>query len=260
MFHASLMRNGRVAFRSTSLSCSRTAAAAPQAKTKDTAAKKTVKPPRETSSFALGMFQGVTNMSEVFPFPDVLTAEEKAETRELMEPAAKFLSEVNDAGKNDALETVPEDVLNQAKEMGIMGALVPQEYGGLGLKNTQYAKLTEVVGANDLGFGIVTGAHQSIGYKGIYLFGNEQQKKKYLPDLCSGKKMACFCLTEPSSGSDAASIKTRAELSADGKHYVLNGGKIWISNGGFAEIFTVFAKTPVKDATTGEVKVRLSQS
>jgi len=128
----------------------------------------------------------------------------------------------------------------------------------LGLKNTQYAKLTEIAGAADLGFGIVMGAHQSIGYKGIYLFGNEQQKKKYLPDLCSGKRMACFCLTEPSSGSDAASIKTRAVKSDDGKHYILNGGKLWISNGGFAEIFTVFAQTPVKDPNTGEVKEKVS--
>ncbi|VDO90949.1 unnamed protein product [Haemonchus placei] len=86
----------------------------------------------------------------------------------------------------------------------------------------------------------------SIGYKGILLFGTDEQKDKYLPDLAAGRKFAAFCLTEPSSGSDANSIKTRAEKSPDGKHYILNGGKIWISNGGFADVFTVFAQTPVK--------------
>ena len=215
---------------------------------------------KESDSFAMGMFQGLTKTSEVFPFPDSLSAEEKDLTRELMEPAEKFLNEVNNAQKNDTLETIPDEVLEQAKEMGVLGALVPNEYGGLGLKNAQYAKLTEVVGAADLGFGIVMGAHQSIGYKGIYLFGDEEQKKKYLPDLCAGKKIAAFCLTEPSSGSDAASIKSRAVKSDDGKHYILNGGKLWISNGGLAEIFTVFAQTPVKDPKTGAEKVSFSLS
>lgn len=88
-------------------------------------------------------------------------------------------------------------------------------------------------------------AHQSIGLKGILLNGNEAQKKKYLPKLATGEHIASFALTEPSSGSDAGSIKTRATLSEDGQHYVLNGGKIWISNGGWAEIMTVFAQVEV---------------
>ena len=84
--------------------------------------------------------------------------------------------------------------------------------------------------------------------------GNDEQKQKYLPRLIAGEDLAAFALTEPSSGSDAGSIRSRAELSPDGKHYVLNGSKIWISNGGLAEVFTVFAKTPVTDAATGETK------
>jgi very long chain acyl-CoA dehydrogenase len=86
------------------------------------------------------------------------------------------------------------------------------------------------------------GAHQSIGYKGILLVGTDAQKKKYLPDLATGRKFAAFCLTEPSSGSDANSIRSRAQKSECGKYYILNGGKIWISNGGFADVFTVFAQ------------------
>lgn len=90
------------------------------------------------------------------------------------------------------------------------------------------------------------------------LFGNPEQKKKYLPDVATGRKIAAFCLTEPSSGSDAGSIRTRAELSPDGKHYVLNGSKIWISNGGFAEVMTVFAQTPVKDPKSGVTKDKVT--
>ena len=128
----------------------------------------------------------------------------------------------------------------------------------MGLTNTQYARLTEVVGGNDLGVGIFIGAHQSIGFKGILLAGTDEQKAKYLPKLATGENFAAFALTEPSSGSDAGSIKTRAELNKEGTHWILNGGKIWISNGGIAEIFTVFAKTPIKDEATGTVTEKVS--
>ncbi|CAG2179577.1 unnamed protein product, partial [Oppiella nova] len=97
-----------------------------------------------------------------------------------------------------------------------------------------------------------------IGFKGILLFGTDEQKAKFLPDLAAGKRVACFCLTEPSAGSDASAIKTKAELSPDGKHYVLNGEKIWISNGGIADVFTVFAKTPVRSETTGALEDKVT--
>merc|ERR1712226_34750 len=146
---------------------------------------------------------------------------------------------------------VPEDTVKGLQELGAFGLQVPEELGGVGLSNTQYARLTEIVGGNDLGVGIFIGAHQSIGFKGILLAGSPEQKEKYLPRLASGEDFAAFALTEPASGSDAGSIKTRADLSSDGKHWILNGSKIWISNGGIAEIFTVFAKTPVVDPETG---------
>lgn len=96
-----------------------------------------------------------------------------------------------------------------------------------------------------------------INPQGILLFGTPEQKAKYLPQVSSGK-FAAFCLTEPSSGSDAASIRSRAIKSADGSHYVLNGSKIWISNGGIAEIMTVFAQVPVKDPKTGETRDKMT--
>merc|ERR1712226_1656229 len=146
---------------------------------------------------------------------------------------------------------VPEDTVKGLQELGAFGLQVPEELGGVGLSNTQYARLTEIVGGNDLGVGIFIGAHQSIGFKGILLTGTPEQKAQYLPRLASGEDFAAFALTEPASGSDASSIKTRAEPSADGKSWILNGSKIWISNGGIAEVFTVFAKTPVVDPETG---------
>merc|ERR1711970_1504781 len=176
----------------------------------------------------------------------------------LVPPTEKFMTEVNDPLKNDALETVPEDTVQGLRELGAFGLQVPEDLGGVGLSNTQYARLTEIVGGNDLGVGIFIGAHQSIGFKGILLAGNPEQKEKYLPRLASGEDFAAFALTEPASGSDASSIKTRAELSPDGKHYILNGSKIWTSNGGSAELFTVFAQTPVTNPETGITKDKVT--
>ncbi|XP_078480889.1 complex I assembly factor ACAD9, mitochondrial [Lampetra planeri] len=107
-----------------------------------------------------------------------------------------------------------------------------------------YARLAEIISL-DGSIAVTLAAHQAIGLKGILIAGNEAQKQKYLPKLASGEYVAAFCLTEPGSGSDAASIQTRATLSEDGKHYLINGSKFWISNGGMADIMTVFARTEV---------------
>lgn len=114
--------------------------------------------------------------------------------------------QVNDPDKNDAAAAIEERTLAGLWELGAFALQVPAEYGGLALNNTQYARLVEVVGAHDLGVGITLGAHQSIGFKGILLFGDERQRAHYLPRVAAGE-YAAFCLTEPSSGSDAGSIK-----------------------------------------------------
>ncbi|KAF3828870.1 hypothetical protein GH733_003134 [Mirounga leonina] len=142
---------------------------------------------------------------------------------------------------------IPKETLEKLKSLGLFGLQVPEEYGGLGLSNTMYARLGEIVGL-DASIAVTLAAHQAIGLKGIILAGTKEQKAKYLPKLASGEHIAAFCLTEPSSGSDAASIKSRATLSEDKKHYILNGSKVWITNGGLANIFTVFAKTEVVDS------------
>lgn len=214
--------------------------------------------PLESKSFAANIFKGQISTAQVFPFPSVLNEEQDQFLRELVGPVAKFFEEVNDPAKNDALEKVEDHTMEGLKEMGAFGLQVPTDLGGLGLTNTQYARLVEIVGMHDLGVGITLGAHQSIGFKGILLFGNRAQKEKYLPKLATGENIAAFCLTEPSSGSDAASIKTTAVQSPCGEYFTLNGSKIWISNGGLSEIFTVFAKTPMKDPNTGEMKDKIT--
>uniref|UniRef100_A0A8C7A4E7 Very long-chain specific acyl-CoA dehydrogenase, mitochondrial n=1 Tax=Neovison vison TaxID=452646 RepID=A0A8C7A4E7_NEOVI len=215
--------------------------------------------PPESKSFAVGMFKGQLTTDQVFPYPSVLNEEQTQFLKELVGPVSRFFEEVNDAAKNDMMEKVEETTMQGLKELGAFGLQVPSELGGVGLCNTQYARLVEIVGTHDLGVGITLGAHQSIGFKGILLFGTKAQKEKYLPKLASGKAtIAAFCLTEPSSGSDAASIRTSAVPSPCGKYYTLNGSKIWISNGGLADVFTVFAKTPVTDAATGAVKEKIT--
>jgi len=213
---------------------------------------------KDSKSFVLNIFRGAAVTDQLFPFPDVMNEEQRETLESLIDPTDKFFYDCVDAAKNDANESIDEDTMQGLRELGAFGLQVPQDLGGVGLTNTQYARLTEIVGFHDLGIGITMGAHQSIGFKGILLFGSPEQKAKYLPKLAAGEEMAAFCLTEPASGSDASSIRTRAELSPDGKHYILNGSKIWISNGGFAEVMTVFAQTPVKDERDGTVKDKVT--
>ncbi|MCL4158254.1 UNVERIFIED_CONTAM: hypothetical protein GTU68_036421, partial [Idotea baltica] len=135
----------------------------------------------------------------------------------------------------------PEEYLNSLKELGLFSLIIPEEYGGLGLSNTGYARTIQQISRYDSSTSLTIGAHSSIGMKGLLLFGNDQQKEKYLPKLATGETIAAFCLTEAGAGSDAASIKTKAVK--DGEDWILNGEKIWITNGPTAGFFTVFAKT-----------------
>merc|ERR1719238_2271061 len=211
-----------------------------------------------SNSFVQNVFRGMIEPTQVFPFPVALDEEQRENLEMLVPIAERVMTEQNDPLLNDQMETVPEDTVQALRELGAFGLQVPVELDGVGLTNTQYARLTEVVGGNDLGVGIFIGAHQSIGFKGILLAGTPEQKEQYLPKLASGENFAAFALTEPSSGSDAGSIKTRAVLNEAGTHWILNGGKIWISNGGIAKIFTAFAKTPIVDPATGTETEKVS--
>ncbi|MCL4123338.1 UNVERIFIED_CONTAM: hypothetical protein GTU68_016458, partial [Idotea baltica] len=157
---------------------------------------------KTSKSFVMNMFLGKAVTEQVIPFPNNLNDEQMETLQMLVDPTEKFFEECNDSAKNDSEEKVMESTMEGLKELGAFGLQVPTDLGGVGLNNTQYARLVEVVGSHDLGVGITLGAHQSIGFKGILILGNEAQKKKYLPDVASGSKMAAFALTEPSSGSD----------------------------------------------------------
>jgi alkylation response protein AidB-like acyl-CoA dehydrogenase len=132
-------------------------------------------------------------------------------------------------------------LLDKAGELGLLGTSVPQELGGFGMDFNTTMLVAETLGAG-YSFAVAISAHTGIGTLPILYYGNDAQKKKYIPNLASGKWKASYCLTEPDSGSDANSGKTKATLTPDGKHYVINGQKMWITNGGFADIFVVFAK------------------
>ena len=132
-------------------------------------------------------------------------------------------------------------ILEKAGALGILGISVPENLGGLGFDFVTSMLTTEVIGTGH-SVAVALSAHSGIGTLPILYYGNEEQKKKYIPKLATGEWKASYCLTEPASGSDANSGKTNAKLTSDGKHYILNGQKMWITNGGFADIFTVFAK------------------
>lgn len=132
-------------------------------------------------------------------------------------------------------------LLEKAGELGMLGMSVPEELGGMGVDFKTSLLATERL-AMGFSFSVAYGAHTGIGTLPLLYYGNEEQKQKYIPKLASGEWKAAYCLTEPGSGSDANGAKTRAKLSEDGKHYILNGQKMWITNGGFANFFTVFAK------------------
>uniref|UniRef100_A0A0N4ZFX0 Very long-chain specific acyl-CoA dehydrogenase, mitochondrial n=1 Tax=Parastrongyloides trichosuri TaxID=131310 RepID=A0A0N4ZFX0_PARTI len=211
----------------------------------------------ETNSFVANLFRGKLNLETTFPYPLNLTSDRKETLQMVLEPTENYLKTVNNAALQDEKADIPMEQLKQFGELGAFGVLVPEEYEGAGMNNTQMGRLAELVGSYDLALGVCMGAHQSIGYKGILLYGTDEQKKKYLPDLATGRKFASFALTEPNSGSDANSIRSKAVKSECGKFYTLNGSKIYITNGGFAEIFTVFAQTPIKQAD-GTYKDKMS--
>jgi alkylation response protein AidB-like acyl-CoA dehydrogenase len=139
-------------------------------------------------------------------------------------------------------------ILEKAGELGLLGISIPEAYGGFGKDFVTGMLVTEKTGAGH-SYSVAMAAHTGIGTLPLLYYGNAEQKAKYVPKLATGEWKACYCLTEPGSGSDANSGKTKAVLSPDGKHWILNGQKMWITNGGFADLFTVFAK--VVDPATG---------
>lgn len=141
------------------------------------------------------------------------------------------------------------ELMDKAGELGLLGTAIPEEYGGFGMNFNTSMLVAEACGGGH-SFSVALSAHTGIGTLPILYYGNEEQKAKYLPRLASGEWKAAYCLTEPDAGSDANSGKTKAVLSEDGKHFIINGQKMWITNGGFADLFIVFAKIDADKSLT----------
>lgn len=176
---------------------------------------------------------------------DIFTPEDFTEEHKMISETTREFVDTEVRPQLEAMENhdweIARELVHKAGELGLFGANVPDEYGGLDLDQVSGVAVAEMMGRSG-GFGTTYGAHSSIGLLPILYFGSEELKKKYLPSIVSGQKVSAYCLSESGSGSDALSAKCVARLSDDGKHYILNGEKMWISNGSFADIYIVFAK------------------
>jgi acyl-CoA dehydrogenase family protein 9 len=199
---------------------------------------------RAVSSFAKSLFLGEIHEELVFPYPKP-DPDEQDRIRELI---ASLRELPYDPARVEEERWIGDDTIAELGERGLLGLYVPKEYGGQDLSQTGYCRVSEVFAQIDATLSVVMGVHQSIGMKGIALFGTDEQKERFLPDLASGRKLAAFALTEPKAGSDVASMETRAERQADGS-WRLDGLKHYIGNGSKAGVLVTFAATGEREHT-----------
>ncbi len=192
-------------------------------------------------SFVSSLCVGRIAENLIFPYPEVKPSEVET-LKGVVEACDNFLrGRDKEFRKWDEVGEMPAEMVEQIKELGFFGVIIPEEFNGIGLSTTGYSRTLQQMARYDSSVALTVGAHSSIGMKALLLYGTREQQKKYLPKLASGEMIAAFCLTEAGAGSDAASVKTKAEK--EGDHWILTGEKIWITNGGMADFFTVFAAT-----------------
>ena len=197
-------------------------------------------------SFMRSLCMGTIEEPMLVPFPRV-TGETADTLRAVIDSVDDLLGPLADDFRAwDAAGEMPPAFVDRLREFGLFGLVVPEEAGGMGFGSLAYSRTLQQIARHDGSVAVTVGAHCSIGMRGLLLYGTEEQRARYLPKLATGELVAAFCLTEPGAGSDAASIQTTAV--EDGDHFVLTGSKLWITNGGFADFFTVFAKTGPKDS------------
>lgn len=203
---------------------------------------------KANASFMRSLCFGEIAEDLIFPFPEMV-AEEKATLAQLRDTFATWLKgRDSDFRSWDEKGELPPEFLQEMRDMGLFSLIVPEAHGGLGFSSTAYSRAIQELVQYDAAVTLTAGAHSSIGMRGLLLFGTEAQKQRYYPRLATGEMIAAFCLTEAGAGSDAGAIKTKAVK--DGKDWVLTGEKIWITNGGIADFFTVFART---DGSEGQI-------
>ncbi len=199
--------------------------------------------------FAKGLFFGQYLHERLLPYPD-LTADEEVNRR--VAQLREFCEQRIDAAAIDRQAEIPQEVVRGLGELGVLGACLPQDCGGLGMGQVAYCRLLEVLGGHCGSTALFVNAHHSIGPRAVVLFGTREQQQRWLPKLASGEWISAFALTEPEAGSDAANVQTTATPTEDGAGYLLNGQKRWITNGGIAQVLTVMARTPTAE---GESKI-----
>jgi alkylation response protein AidB-like acyl-CoA dehydrogenase len=197
----------------------------------------------QTLGFAKGLFFGHFNAPLLFPYPE-MTREERERTDKAVAEVRRFAEEHIDATAIDRHAEIPESVVSGLGRLGVLGVTAPPEFGGRGLSQLGNTKIMEVIGGHCSATAVFVNAHHSIGIRALLLFGTPEQKARWLPSLVSGATLAAFALTEPEAGSDASNVQTTATPTPDGRGYVLNGTKRWITNGGIAGVLTVMARTP----------------
>src|SRR5437879_7575028 len=196
-------------------------------------------------SFVRDLFLGKLRLELIHPYPEQ-DPEEITRAQPFLERLERFLREHVDADRIDREGEIPDTVIQGLRELGAFGIKIPREYGGLGLSQLSYMKAIELVSSLDGSVTALLSAHQSIGVpQPLKMFGTEAEKKKYLPRLAQGA-ISAFALTEPGVGSDPAALETMAVPSEDGQAWILNGEKLWCTNGTRAELIVVIARTPSK--------------
>jgi acyl-CoA dehydrogenase family member 9 len=195
------------------------------------------------SSFTKALALGEIHEDLVFPYP-IPSGDEAEKVRNLVRGFREYADEHIDPIEIDESGTISDQTYRDLGELGLMGLYVPEEYGGQGLSQTGYARVFEAIGQVDGSLTVGMGVHQSIGLKGIAMFGSDEQKERLLPDLAAGRKLAGFALTEPEAGSDAYHVQSRAVEQSDGS-WLLNGEKRWIGNGCRGDVLVAFARAEV---------------
>ncbi len=220
------------------------------------AAEEMLGPEPEEMGFCKNLFWGNILERDVFPYPEA-SAEETARCDQMLAELDEYLENEHPSFEIDRTQEIPYWALKRLFEIGAMGMIVPQEYGGGGFGVTSYNRVLERIGRSCGSTAVVVSAHQSIGCGAITLFGSEEQKKYWLPKI-SNDMLSAFCLSEPNVGCDAGGQESRCEVSEDGEHYIINGEKKWATSAALSGMFTVMAKQKMVDPRTGKEKDKVT--
>lgn len=204
----------------------------------------------EKIGFAKGLYFGRHLGRKLMPYPELAA---DSQVNDLVERVRAFCQAEIDPVAVDRDARIPDSVVDGLGRLGVLGACLPKSCGGLQLSQTAYCRILEVLGGHCASTALFVNAHHSIGPRALVLFGTPEQQERWLPKLATGEWLSAFALTEPEAGSDAANVQTKATPSPDGKGYLINGQKRWITNGSLAKVLTVMARTPV--AGSSETKI-----